>query len=213
MRDEAQRLRIEYESAGLVEGEMADDPFAQFEQWMAGAVAASIPEPNAFVLATADADGRPSARAVLMKDFGPDGLVFYTGIDSPKSRAMTENPRAAATFVWLDLHRQIRFEGQVEPIEPSEADAYFATRPRGAQVAAHVSRQSEVVAGREQLDAGFAQQSTQFGESDIPRPAYWGGWRLRPETVEFWQGQPNRFHDRVVYKSEGDEWVKSRLSP
>ena len=213
MRDEAQRLRVEYESAGLIEGGMADDPFSQFDQWMAGALAASIAEPNAFVLATATPDGKPTARAVLLKDFGPDGLVFYTGMQSPKSRAMGDNPVAAATFVWLELHRQIRFEGSVQPVDEAEADAYFASRPRGAQIAAHVSRQSQQVSGREELDAGFAQKSTEFGESAIPRPSYWGGWRLLPDNVEFWQGRPNRFHDRVVYRLEGTSWVKTRLAP
>lgn len=211
--DEAARLREEYEAEGLTEGEMADDPFTQFELWFSGVVAAGVHEPNAFVLATVDPDGTPSARALLMKDMSPDGIVFYTGLESRKSRALEANPRAAATFVWTPLHRQIRFEGSVTRVDDATADSYFATRPRGAQIAAHASHQSRVVERREELDARFSQLSSEYGDGEIPRPDHWGGWRLAPGSVEFWQGRPNRFHDRVRYVRERTEWRKERLAP
>jgi pyridoxamine 5'-phosphate oxidase len=191
---------------------MAADPFAQFEDWFSGVLDVDLYEANTFILATADPDGTPSARALLMKDFSPEGLVFYTGLESRKSRAMTANPRAAATFVWVQLHRQVRFEGAVEKVTEKEADAYFATRPRGAQLAAHASRQSEPVSGRDQLEQRFEEVSTSFGDV-VTRPEHWGGWRLRPHVVEFWQGRPNRFHDRIRYSLVDEGWTKERLSP
>lgn len=212
IREELARRRREYEEAGLDPDAMADDPFSEFEGWFAGVLEVDLYEANAFVLATADADGMPSARALLMKDFSPDGLVFYTGLESRKSRAMAANPRAAATFVWTQLHRQIRFEGPVEQVSHREADAYFATRPRGARIAAHASRQSEPVATRQELEQRYQALSSEF-DDEIPRPSHWGGWRLSPAMVEFWQGRPNRFHDRIRYRLEDGIWVKERLSP
>lgn len=206
------RRRQEYESAGLEPDEMADDPYSEFEQWFAGALAVELYEPSAFVLATASADGLPSARAVLMKDFSDEGLVFYTNLYSRKSHELRANPNAAATFVWAPLHRQVRLEGSVVEVPDSEADNYFATRPRGAKIAAHASRQSRVVRGREELEDRFGELSNEFGE-EIPRPADWGGWRLRPSIVEFWQGRPNRFHDRVRYRITDAGWLKERLAP
>jgi pyridoxamine 5'-phosphate oxidase len=132
---------------------------------------------------------------------------------SRKSRDMRESPRAAATFVWTQIHRQVRFEGTVEEVDADTADAYFATRPRGAQIAAHASTQSELVSRREELDTRFARLSAEFGDGDVPRPDDWGGWRLIPSSVEFWQGRPNRFHDRVRYRLDGGAWLKERLSP
>jgi pyridoxamine 5'-phosphate oxidase len=210
--EEAARLRREYESDGLVESNMADDPFTEFEDWFDGVITAGIDEPNAFVLATVDVDGAPSARAVLMKGISPDGLVFYTGMESRKSLAMRANPKAAATFVWTPLHRQVRFEGSVTEVDDETADAYFATRPRGAQIAAHASHQSTPVADRSVLEVRFADLDLSFGEV-VPRPDHWGGWRLSPGVVEFWQGRPNRFHDRVKYLKEDGVWVKERLAP
>lgn len=211
--DKVTRLRQEYEAEGLIEAKMADDPISQFESWFAGVVTAGLPEPNSFVLATVDANGAPSARALLMKELDAGGLVFYTGLESRKSRAMRSSGRAAATFVWVPLHRQVRFEGTVSEVDASSADAYFATRPRGAQIAAHASLQSEPVVDRKELDARFRALEAEFGDDDIPRPSHWGGWKLSPTSVEFWQGQPNRFHDRVVYSRLGSGWTKLRLSP
>lgn len=205
--------RHEYESAGLDPALMADEPFTEFEAWFGGALAVNLYEPGAFVLATVDAEGAPSARAVLMKDFTERGLVFYTNMRSRKSQEIRHNPRAAATFVWAPLHRQVRFEGVVEEVADSEADEYFATRPRGAQIAAHASPQSEVVSNRDFLEDRYEELSRRFGD-EVPRPADWGGWRLRPAVVEFWQGRPNRFHDRVRYRrADGDGWLKERLAP
>jgi pyridoxamine 5'-phosphate oxidase len=210
--EEAARLRAEYESEGLAAAEMSDNPFSEFHIWLSGVIAVGFPEPNSFVLATVGNDGEPSARAVLMKEFSSDGIVFYTNLDSDKSRDLKANPRAAATFVWIPLHRQVRFEGRVEEVESRLADAYFATRPRGAQIAAHASKQSRVVT-REKLEATYAQLSSEFGDGEIPRPEDWGGWRIIPDSVEFWQGRPNRFHDRILYRLEEGGWVKDRLSP
>lgn len=210
--DEAARLRREYEAEGLSASALSDDPFSEFDIWFAGVVAVDLPEPNTFMLATVGPDGQPSARAVLMKEFSSDGIVFYTNLRSRKSRDLEENPRAAATFVWIPLHRQVRFEGEVTPVDGDLADDYFATRPRGAQIAAHASRQSEVVS-RAHLEATYAQLSAEFGDDEIPRPEHWGGWRLVPHTVEFWQGRPNRFHDRIRFRLEDGAWVKERLSP
>lgn len=211
--EEAARLRNEYEAKGLAEGDMTASPFPQFEIWFSGVLAVGIEEPNAFVLATADTAGRPSARAVLMKEMSEEGLVFYTGLESRKSAELRINPLAAAVFVWTPLHRQVRIEGPVEELEPHRADAYFATRPRGAQLAAHASPQSQIVASREELEAAFSEIDAEFGDEEIPRPQTWGGWRLLPVIFEFWQGRPNRFHDRVRYRRDGEAWVKERLAP
>lgn len=208
----AGRLRREYEGDGLNEDDIAGDPFTQFERWFAGVLEAGLEEPNALVVATADAAGRPSARAVLMKEMSDDGIVFYTGMESRKSSDLKANPVAAGTFVWVPLHRQVRFEGRVVPVTPSEADAYFATRPRGAQIAAHASVQSTVVQSREELETRFDRFDDELGEV-IPRPTAWGGWRLIPDSVEFWQGRPNRFHDRIVYRRDGGGWATERLAP
>jgi pyridoxamine 5'-phosphate oxidase len=211
--DRIARLRREYEARGLVEGEMAANPYAQFEEWFSSAVTAGIDEPNAFVLSTATVHGRPSGRAVLMKGLDEDGVVFYTGLGSRKSVEIGSNPWAAATFVWVQLHRQVRFEGPVSEVESELADAYFAGRPRGSQIAAHASNQSTVIDSREELDLRFAALEAEFDGNDVPRPALWGGWRLSAESVEFWQGQPNRFHDRVRYSKSGVDWVMQRLAP
>lgn len=208
----AARLRREYEAEGLTDGSMAADPISEFRSWFEDVTTTSIEEPNAFVLATVDEDGAPSARAVLMKDLSDEGITFYTGMDSRKSRALRADARAAATFVWVPLHRQVRFEGLVREVEAEVADAYYATRPRGAQIAAHASRQSQVVSDRRVLDEAFARLDSEFGD-EIPRPSHWGGWTLRPTVVEFWQGRPNRFHDRIRYRTEAGRWVKERLSP
>ncbi len=191
---------------------MPDDPIEQFRSWFEAAVAAGVDEPNAFVLATVDNDGSPSARAVLMKEYDDSGIVFYTGLESRKSLAMRSNGRAAATFVWIPLHRQVRFEGSASEVPADRADEYFATRPRGAQIAAHASLQSTITT-RESLDAQFEELGIEFEDEEVPRPQHWGGWLLKPFSVEFWQGQPNRFHDRVRYRIEDGHWVKERLAP
>lgn len=210
--EEAARLRKEYEEAGFGVEDLADNPMIQFDLWFSGAVAAGIDEPNAFVLSTATVDGRPSGRAVLMKDSTDRSLVFYTNLSSRKSREIKANPHVAATFTWVPLHRQVRIEGLATPVPDHIADEYFATRPRGAQVAAHSSQQSELASSREELESIFAERDASLGEV-IPRPESWGGWEITPDSVEFWQGRENRFHDRLRYVRNGAEWKVERLQP
>jgi pyridoxamine 5'-phosphate oxidase len=211
--DQIAHLRKEYEALGLIERDMAADPTTQFRLWFDGVLEAGLEEPNAFVLATADADGRPSARALLMKGLDEEGLVFYTNLASRKSQELRANPFAAATFVWAPLHRQVRFEGSVALVEDDEADRYFEARPRGAQIAAHASDQGAIVESREVLEASYSSTEARFQRVKVTRPRAWGGWRLTPHVVEFWQGQPNRFHDRVRYVLDGEKWRKERLAP
>ena len=192
---------------------MSSDPFTEFRRWHSGVMSVGIDEPDAFVLATANKAGEPSSRAVLMKDFSHEGIVFYTNLESRKSLELRANPAAAATFVWIPLHRQVRFEGKAMQVDGATSDDYFATRPRGAQIAAHASPQSAIVSSRADLESSYSQLESEFEDGPVPRPATWGGWRLVPEMVEFWQGQVNRFHDRVQYRLEGDLWIKERLAP
>lgn len=206
-------LRIEYEAAGIDPSSMADDPLEEFVVWFEAAAEAGVPQPNAFVLATATPDGIPSARAVLLKEIDEQGLGFYTNLTSRKGRDLSENPRAAACFVWMELHRQIRVEGAVSRLGDDSADAYFASRPPGSRLAAAASHQSEVVPGRDVLEAAYRELEEEYPEGDVPRPAEWGGFRILPEMYEFWQGRPHRFHDRVRYHRAGEAWMKERLAP
>lgn len=206
-------LRVEYETKGLSRADMAPDPVVEFSSWFIEAVAAGVNQPNAFVLATADANGAPSARAVLMKDLSEDGLVFYTNRESRKGRELGENPRAAACFVWIDLHRQIRLEGNVEPVDAATSDEYFASRPRGARLAAAASNQSAPVENRQVLDDRLSELASAYPDGDVPRPEAWGGYRIDPEVFEFWQGRPDRFHDRIRYRRNVSGWVMDRLAP
>jgi pyridoxamine-phosphate oxidase len=210
--DRVTRLREEYETGGLQESEMADDPYRQFEAWYETAESARVDQPNAFVLSTSTRDGKPSARAVLMKGFGTGGLVFYSNRVSRKGVEIGANPNVAATFLWLPLHRQVRFEGTVEPVPAEMADVYFATRPPGAQIAAHASIQSSVIPDRETLERRFSELESTFSE-EVPRPEAWTGWRLIPTTAEFWQGRKDRLHDRIRYVLDDVTWRKERLAP
>ena len=204
--------RPDYPEAILEPAEMDDDPIVEFETWFAAATKAGVPQPNAMVLATSQSD-HPSARTVLLKSFDEAGFVFYTNYDSRKARALEDNPRAALNFTWLVLHRQIRIEGSAIRLTDEESDAYYATRPRGAQLAAGISRQSEVISDRAMLESAFAAADEKFAGEDVPRPSHWGGFRVRPEVMEFWQGKENRLHDRIRYRREDELWVKERLSP
>lgn len=210
--EESRRLRQEYEDTGLDIDEMAEDPIQQFNEWFADAVAANVYEPDAFILATASTGAAPSARAVLLKGITTSSLLFYTNLESRKSVEILANPLVAATFAWLPLHRQVRFEGRATPLDDAVADAYFASRPRGARVAAHASRQSSPVTDRGTLERVYAEVDARYGE-EVPRPPWWGGWEITPDMVEFWQGRVNRFHDRLRYTRHGGGWVIERLQP
>jgi pyridoxamine 5'-phosphate oxidase len=204
--------RPDYPNARLDPDQMADEPLDEFVAWYEAAVEAEVIQPNAMSLATST-DGRPSVRTVLLKDYGPDGLVFYTNYESRKGRHMEHNPRVALSFNWLELHRTVRLEGTVEKVSAEESDAYYAGRPRGAQLAAGISRQSEEIPSPEHLERAFAAAIEKFGEGPIPRPDHWGGYRVTPDVVEFWQGRPDRLHHRIRYHLHEGDWVKEWLSP
>jgi pyridoxamine 5'-phosphate oxidase len=206
-------LRAEYTSAGLTEADAGDDPFALLNRWLLEAVAAGIDEPNAMAVATADRRGRPSVRTVLLKGLSAEGAVFYTNLESRKARELAVNPWASAALLWRPLQRQVRIEGPVMPVPDDEADQYFASRPLGAQIGAAASRQSEPVASREELERHYAEVEAQAASGDLHRPDYWGGYRLAFESVEFWQGRPNRLHDRIRFTRDGDGWIRERLQP
>ncbi|MGI9648534.1 MAG: pyridoxamine 5'-phosphate oxidase [Acidimicrobiia bacterium] len=204
--------RPPHSDARLDPEQMAAEPMDEFVAWYEAAVEAEVVQPNAMSLATS-MDDRPSVRTVLLKDYGPDGLVFYTNYGSRKGRQLEHNPRAAVSFNWLELHQAIRVEGTVEKLSEEASDAYYASRPRGAQLAAGVSRQSEEIPSDDHLERAFAAASEKFAEEPIPRPDYWGGYRLSPDVVEFWQGRPDRLHHRIRYHQHEGEWVKEWLSP
>ncbi|AUL48234.1 pyridoxamine 5'-phosphate oxidase [Bordetella trematum] len=205
-------LRQSYEKGVLLESEAARSPLDQFSRWFDEAVAAKVPEPNAMTLATVDATGQPSARIVLIKGYDERGFTFFTNYESRKGQDLLANPRAALLFFWQPLERQIRIEGVVERVAAAESDAYFASRPVGSRIGAWTSQQSQPVT-REALEAREREFKARFGD-DPPRPEHWGGYRLVPSTLEFWQGRPSRLHDRLRYRADGKQgWILDRLSP
>ena len=212
MPDAIADLRQSYEKDALDREDLAPDPIAQFLRWFEDARAGEVTEPNAMTLATVDEGGRPSARIVLLKGADARGFAFYTNLQSRKSREIAATERAALVFWWEPLQRQVRVEGRVEPVPAPEADAYFESRPRGSRLGAWASPQSEPIDSREVLDERLADAERQFAEA-VPRPPFWGGWRVVPERVEFWQGRPSRLHDRFRYTREGDAWAVARLAP
>ncbi|MFQ5619175.1 MAG: pyridoxamine 5'-phosphate oxidase [Rhodospirillales bacterium] len=191
----------------------SEDPIGLFKDWLADAERSEPNDPNAMTLATATADGAASARMVLLKGVDERGFTFYTNLGSRKAEQLSANPRAALCFYWKSLKRQVRVEGTVERVDDAEADAYFATRPRGAQIGAWASRQSHPMDGRFQLEARVARYTARFHVGTVPRPDFWSGFRVFPEHIEFWRDQPFRLHDRVVYHRDGGGWTRQRLYP
>ena len=206
-------MRRDFESVGLERETLDDDPFRQFESWFNQAVEAGIDDPNALTLATADASGAPGARTVLLKYFDTAGFVFYTNYGSRKAQALAENPRAAILFPWVPLNRQITVEGRVEKVSRKESLRYFMSRPEGSQLGAWVSQQSAVIESRQALEMKLERMKARFREGGIPLPEFWGGYRVIPERIEFWQGRPSRLHDRFEYRMEDGHWQINRLQP
>jgi len=206
--------RKEHNRSSLLEEQVDPDPIRQFVVWFDEASQSGIAESNAMALATATPDGRPSARIVLLRGVDERGFAFFTNYGSRKARELEANPYAALVFFWHELERQVRVEGRVERLAGEESDRYFHGRPRGARIGAWASPQSEVVASRDVLDARFGALESQYPDGEIPRPANWGGYRLLPDSIELWQGRPNRLHDRLRYtKREQGGWLIQRLAP
>jgi pyridoxamine 5'-phosphate oxidase len=207
-------LRRNYSRQSLSQADVLPDPLAQFARWFEEAMQSQLAEPNAMTLATADLRGRPSARTVLLKGVDTEGFVFYTNYESRKGDDLAANPQAALLFTWLELERQIRIEGRVEKVSPAESLAYFQSRPLGSQIGAWASPQSRVISDRDVLESRVAQlQAEHAGAETLPLPPFWGGYRLRPDWLEFWQGRESRLHDRIGYRLEDGLWSIRRLAP
>ena len=205
-------LRKEYSLASLDERDVDPDPAKQFERWLAQAIEAKVPEPTAMMLATVDSRGRPAARVVLLKGTDAAGFVFFTNYDSRKGRDIACHPHAALAFMWKELERQVRIEGTVEKVSAEESDAYFASRPLGSRIGAWASPQSDVLPNRDWLEKRWTRLTKEYGENP-PRPPHWGGYRVVPEFIEFWQGRMSRLHDRIAYTRDNGTWRIERLAP
>ena len=215
MSEQMQQFRKEYSEEGIDFGDMAPSPFVQFGQWFESAAEVGMIEPNGMTLSTVDADGRPSGRVVLLKAWDERGFVFYTNFESRKGEAMAANPMASLTFWWREQERQVRIEGRIEKAGEQESDAYYNSRPRASRLGAWTSPQSQEINGREALQSRLSEVQERFpAEESLPRPPFWGGYRLVPDRIEFWQGRRSRLHDRMVYKlaPKGD-WQLVRLAP
>jgi pyridoxamine 5'-phosphate oxidase len=206
-------FRNEYISDGIQEKQLRSNPIDQFEVWLKEAVDSKVPEPNAFHLATVSADGQPAGRVMLLKGFDEQGFVFFTNYNSRKGEDLISNPKAAITFLWLELFRQVRIEGAIAKVPDAESEAYFHSRPRGSQLGAAVSHQSRVLANRADLDRAYKELEATYKDQSIPKPPHWGGYRLTPHRVEFWQGRASRLHDRVRYSYTSQGWDREWLYP
>jgi len=206
-------LRREYAREELTRRSVQDDPFEQFSMWFDEAMGADLPDPSAMTLATANADGHPSARVVLLKGLTSEGLVFYTNYGSAKAHDLAANPRASLLFFWPELERQVRIAGVVSKVSAAESDEYFQSRPFESRVGAIASAQSSVLTSRDELEERYQRLLQEYEGKDVPRPDTWGGYVLKPHTFEFWQGRPSRLHDRIRYRKDGDFWHVDRLSP
>ena len=208
------KIRKEYSLQTLLEINMAQSPYKQFANWWDDAIKSEIEEVNAMTLATVNHEGNPTARIVLLKDFDENGFVFFTNYNSHKGEALSKHPYASLVFFWKELERQVRIEGSVSRINETASDAYFNSRPAESRIGAWASPQSQVIANRDILEENIKKYQLQYAGNDIPRPPHWGGYLLRPTLVEFWQGRPNRLHDRILYTLQiGNEWKIERLAP
>ncbi|WP_207427355.1 pyridoxamine 5'-phosphate oxidase [Pedobacter sp. SYSU D00535] len=209
-----QNLRQEYKAARLSENEVAPDPISQFAKWFTEAMDGGIFEPNAMTVATATPDGKPSARIMLMKGFDESGFTFYTNYLSRKGRELNKNPNAALLFFWGELERQVRIEGHIEKVSKEDSERYFHSRPKQSQLGALASQQSQEVGSREVLESALERLQTEYQDKEVPKPSHWGGYIVKPQIVEFWQGGPGRLHDRIVYKKTNkNTWKIVRLAP
>ncbi|PZV22738.1 MAG: pyridoxamine 5'-phosphate oxidase [Snowella sp.] len=207
-------LRSNYALSGLHETDLLGNPFQQFQRWLEQAIAAELPEPNAMTLATLSKEGKPIARMVLLKGLDEKGFVFYTNYDSAKGKQLTETDSAALVFWWAGLERQVRVEGMVEKVSSEESDAYFQSRPKASQLGAWASPQSQVIENRGVLEKRLAELEEKYATEKVPRPPHWGGFRVIPTAIEFWQGRPSRLHDRIRYElDEKGDWFYQRLAP
>ena len=211
---EIQNLRQDYSASTLSENSTKGDPIKQFEQWSNEALEAKLHEPNAMTLSTATVTGKPSARIVLLKGFHAGGFIFFTNYLSRKGKEIAKNPQGALTFFWGGLERQVRIEGTIEKVSKEESEKYFHSRPKGSQVGAIVSPQSQEIESRDALEQKWNQLEAEYADKEVPKPSYWGGYILNPQLVEFWQGRPSRMHDRILYKkTDKKTWKKVRLAP
>ncbi|HEY1024381.1 MAG TPA: pyridoxamine 5'-phosphate oxidase [Sphingobacteriaceae bacterium] len=209
-----ENLRQEYRTSELLEKEIAKDPFKQFEKWFKDAMMSDLLEPNIMTLATATADGKPSARIVLLKGFDDNGFIFYTNYLSRKGKEIAKNPYASLVFYWHELERQVRIEGTIEKLSKEESERYFHSRPKDSQIGAAASPQSQVINNRKELEEKWEALEEKYHNKEVPKPSYWGGYIVKPQIVEFWQGRPGRLHDRIMFrKADKTSWKIVRLAP
>ncbi len=206
-------FRKEYSMDKLEESHLPENPLWLFDQWLEDAISKGVPEPNAMTLATVTPEGRASARVLLLKEVRDEAFVFYTNYQSQKGKDLEANPHATLVFLWLDMQRQVRISGLVNKVSPEESDAYFAVRPRNSQISAVISPQGKAIIGREELENAFYEAFEKHRDAEIKRPEHWGGYAVKPESIEFWQGRESRLHDRILYSRKAGEWAFQRLAP